>query len=480
MPDNFQPAPEHPNENEDGDGDGDDQGSQPSSQLPYYNCHKCRKVYDINYFVISKNRPSTAMQCPSCRKQKLYEFEEAHLNLADGFDDKQMQFDEMLERELARRREGVHSRSATPETEVIHLLDDEDEDGPSANKQRRIDTRRPPSRPLSRASTIRDDISDARFGNNLGDNRPLSNLDINQITSKVSQDLAKDIDKKFERQMDVFKSMILAMKGPAGLATTQALALEGTSTFEEKVKALYPWVPLSLALQVSKDELPAEQLPRLRNPKGGLSKDMEKPTFKYFDDGEGPPKLKADESMASKSNAFYKAVQTVLAFIQLWNTYVGIRACAEENPGAWTGCLLHFCDRVIWFASQHEWKAVCDYVINVCRNRFGRSAPSDWLRDDQECMNDFLLANRDRPVMGPPANTSRSTSRSQSSNKASSYKSNEEQFCWRWNMQKCTFKPCKHKHACSVCGSEQHKKRSCGKVTASAEQSTTATAAASK
>ena len=98
--------------------------------------------------------------------------------------------------------------------------------------------------------------------------------------------------------------------------------------------------------------------------------------------GEGPV------SVAS-SKTFLRLLPDVRSFAQAWAVYTSLRCTSTSDPHLSTSLsafLVHVIDLDITFL----WPAVAEYVLAVCRRRFGLANASDWVEKDLDAWQEEL------------------------------------------------------------------------------------------
>ncbi|SNX87251.1 uncharacterized protein MEPE_05961 [Melanopsichium pennsylvanicum] len=122
----------------------------------------------------------------------------------------------------------------------------------------------------------------------------------------------------------------------------------------------FAWVPLEVVHQVERDQLKPEHLVKLRNPELRVSKE---PTQEQgFTLGAGGTLSVVQENADSRTSSFIKAIPNIAALAQH----------------------LIECDHL------YTWRAVADYHLAVCRQRFGTGAVHEWSSYDPQISSRVL------------------------------------------------------------------------------------------
>ncbi|SPC62023.1 uncharacterized protein UHOD_12178 [Ustilago sp. UG-2017b] len=111
---------------------------------------------------------------------------------------------------------------------------------------------------------------------------------------------------------------------------------------------------------------------------------------------------------------------------------------------ALAGFLVHVAE-----LDQHfNWTYIADYILTVCKKRFGHADVDTWSRRDMEAFQDKLAIAPTKSLKPPAAPTEQKKA------------STNATVCLRWNNSTCTG-PCSRAHTCLICGTKNHLSHSC-------------------
>ena len=143
----------------------------------------------------------------------------------------------------------------------------------------------------------------------------------------------------------------------------------------------FTWVPLDIVKQVKHDQLKPEHLVKLCNLESRVSKEPSQLT--HLAVGPGGVLVGAKESSDTCTSAFVKAIPTIATLTQIWLVYIAIRVCATGNL-ALKEALLVYLEHLIECDHLYQWRAVTDYHLAVCRQRFGTGTIQEWSSYDPQ------------------------------------------------------------------------------------------------
>lgn len=220
---------------------------------------------------------------------------------------------------------------------------------------------------------------------------------------------------------------------PAGIAPT------GEST----VSRVFPFLSNNIVNLVYADRLKPSDLGKLRSNSGPSTSAQEASTFTVA----GVEIAVPTPSSAAPLKTFLKAVPNALAFAQAWTVYAALRS-AYSSDRTLSPALGQFLVHVIDLDQHYAWQNIAEYVLAVCKKRFGHADAETWARRDTEAFQDKLSIAIPKVNRAPAA-------LQPSSKKGSS----SAPICLRWNNASCTG-PCTRLHQCLIC-SEDHQSKSC-------------------
>lgn len=238
------------------------------------------------------------------------------------------------------------------------------------------------------------------------------------------------------------------------------------------VTSLYPWVGVDVLDLVARDQLKVEQLVKLRNPESAVVREPPRENHIMTAGDFGQTLLVTDASSTVKTSSFVKAVPGMLAFSQLWTTYMSIRAFYVQDHQYFIGYST-FLGRLIEMDQLYSWEdGLAKYILAVCRKRFGVASAGEWGLDDLHAYNSYLTPALKRPVVQksfqgkaspvsrpflvpshPYASGSGLASGSAPSGNASTG------VCFKYNLGRPCHN-CQRPHSCMVCNGN-HPKVSC-------------------
>ncbi|KAJ1022693.1 hypothetical protein NDA18_005031 [Ustilago nuda] len=169
-------------------------------------------------------------------------------------------------------------------------------------------------------------------------------------------------------------------------AASQTIAPAGESP-PLSVSRSFAWVPVEVVLLVERDQLKPEHLVKLRNPESRVSREASRSTGLTLTDGQLSV---VDDSSESRTSAFVKAIPSIAALAQVWLVYVAIRARHTANLELNAALLAHL-EQLIEFDHLYSWRAVADYHLAVCRQRFGTATISEWASYDPQVAGRVLF-----------------------------------------------------------------------------------------
>lgn len=149
----------------------------------------------------------------------------------------------------------------------------------------------------------------------------------------------------------------------------------------------FAWVPLDVVNQVERDQLKPEQLVKLRNPESRVSK--EPAQEQGFTLGAGGTLSVTQETADTRTSSFIKAIPNIAALAQVWLIYTAIRVRHTGNI-ALNEALLAYLEHLIECDHLYTWRAVADYHLAVCRQRFGTGAVTEWSSYDPQISSRVL------------------------------------------------------------------------------------------
>lgn len=172
---------------------------------------------------------------------------------------------------------------------------------------------------------------------------------------------------------------VLTSAGPPSITAGESALLSITRCFA--------WVPLEVVAQVERDQLKPEHLVKLRNPESRVSKE---PTQEQgFTLGAGGTLSVVQENADSRTSSLIKAIPNIAALAQVWLVYTAIRV---RHTGSITlnEALLAYLEHLIECDHLYTWRAVADYHLAVCRQRFGTGAVHEWSSYDPQISSRVL------------------------------------------------------------------------------------------
>ncbi|EPQ25619.1 uncharacterized protein PFL1_06926 [Pseudozyma flocculosa PF-1] len=219
---------------------------------------------------------------------------------------------------------------------------------------------------------------------------------------------------------------------------------------------IFPWVARETVDLVGRDLLKPEQLIKLRNPESAISREPPAAGSLVL---EGGFLNVREDTQATKTSAFLRAVPSLPALCQLWWTYVGIRAqfVAHSDPSM-VSALCAYMENLIELDALYQYPALVNYHLAVCRKRFGVASAADWALLDTTASSTYLQPFRKTaPSPAAPASTSRAThAPSRPAAGPSKPAVNPSEPCEKFNLGKCSRPGCPRAHVCLSCRSADH------------------------
>jgi hypothetical protein len=228
---------------------------------------------------------------------------------------------------------------------------------------------------------------------------------------------------------------------------------------ESYVDRLFPWLGRDVVTMVAEDQLAPQDLGRLKDPGNATAPASDAPA------GVRVNGMLIESSAPGPANRhFTRQLPDALAFAQAWTVYAHLRAhfASDTSLGAALGSFLV---HILELNRQYLWHGVADYVLSVCRRRFGHATSADWAARDHAVFQDHLGAFQVRgfrPTISttsaglPPGRQSRSDL--------------AKQVCFRFNSPAgCSDSSCLRQHVCKSCRGS-HSMGACNARTASAEK----------
>lgn len=160
------------------------------------------------------------------------------------------------------------------------------------------------------------------------------------------------------------------------VSSSPALGLPGESSFS--VTRCFPWVSPDVATLVQRDQLKPEHLVKLRNLYSKVSKE---PSRSFGLTLEAGQLTLLPDSADTGTSFFVKAIPNIAALTQVWLVYTAIRVESTRDFTLNSALLSHL-EHLIECDHLYSWKAVTDYHLAICRQRFGRATAADWSSDD--------------------------------------------------------------------------------------------------
>ncbi|SPO28309.1 uncharacterized protein UTRI_04706 [Ustilago trichophora] len=165
------------------------------------------------------------------------------------------------------------------------------------------------------------------------------------------------------------------------------------------ISRCFAWVPADVVSLVERDQLRPEQLVKLRNPESRVSKE---PTHEQgFTLGSGGLLSLVQETTDTRTSGFVKAIPNIAALSQVWLVYTAIRV-RHTGDIALNEALLAYLKHLIECDHLYTWRAVADYHLAICRQRFGTGAVHEWSSYDPQISSRVLFPFLKVPP--PPTN----------------------------------------------------------------------------
>ncbi|KAJ1033410.1 hypothetical protein NDA13_001401 [Ustilago tritici] len=175
---------------------------------------------------------------------------------------------------------------------------------------------------------------------------------------------------------------------PAGfdLASLQPLAPAGESQ-SLSVSCSFAWVLVDVITLIERDQLKPEHMVKLRNPESRISREASRSTGLMLTNWQLSI---VEDSSDAQTSAFVKAILSIAALAQVWLVYVAIHTCHMANLELNSALLAHL-EQLIEFDHLYLWRAVADYHLAVCCQRFGTTAVSEWASYDPQVAGRVLF-----------------------------------------------------------------------------------------
>ncbi|KAJ1031639.1 hypothetical protein NDA13_002030 [Ustilago tritici] len=206
----------------------------------------------------------------------------------------------------------------------------------------------------------------------------------------------------------------------------------------------FPWVSPDIVSAVALDTLRPERLVALRNPESRVTRETSQQPGLILSDGQF--RLPDDFSEA-RTSAFIKAVPNVRALTQVWLVYAAIRFSHTQDPLLMLAHLSHL-EILVEFDAIYQWKAVAEYHLAVCRQRFGTGVVTEWGRTDNNLQGRILVPYL-KPLSTQQSSSSSSSSKTGNRAPRSNSNSSTAEICYRYNSSGCN--GCSRAHICSKC-----------------------------
>ncbi|SYW83731.1 uncharacterized protein UBRO2_05287 [Ustilago bromivora] len=169
-------------------------------------------------------------------------------------------------------------------------------------------------------------------------------------------------------------SFVLPPAQPPTIDTTNSAQLPSGESVVLPSARFFPWVPKDIITAVALDKLKPERLVALRNPESRVTRKTLQQSSVIVSDGQF---RLAEESGEAKVSSFVKAIPNVRALTQVWIVYTSIRFSYTQDFLLAAALLSHL-ESIVEFDATYHWKAVAEYHLAVCRQRFGTGVVDEW------------------------------------------------------------------------------------------------------
>lgn len=239
-------------------------------------------------------------------------------------------------------------------------------------------------------------------------------------------------------------SFVLPPAQPPTIDTTNSAQLPSGESVVLPSARFFPWVPKDIITAVALDKLKPERLVALRNPESRVTRETLQQSSVIVSDGQF---RLAEESGEAKVSSFVKAIPNVRALTQVWIVYTSIRFSYTQDFLLAAALLSHL-ESIVEFDTTYHWKAVAEYHLAVCRQRFGTGIVDEWGCCDINLQMRILLPHlKIQPTSQPSISSSKSGNRAPRSHHSNSSK---VEICFRYNSRTgCN--GCSRAHVCSLC-----------------------------
>lgn len=206
----------------------------------------------------------------------------------------------------------------------------------------------------------------------------------------------------------------------------------------------FPWVSPNVVSAVALDTLWPECLVALRNPESRVTcETSQQPGLILSDSQFRLP----DDSSEARTSAFIKAVPNIQALTQVWLVYAAIRFSHTQDSLLMLAHLSHL-EILVEFDAIYQWKAVAEYHLAVCHQRFGTGVVTEWGRTDNNLQGRILVPYL-KPLSTQPSSSSFSSAKLGIHTPCSNGTSSTVEICYHYNSSGCN--GCSRAHICSKC-----------------------------
>ncbi|SOV02714.1 uncharacterized protein UDID_18008 [Ustilago sp. UG-2017a] len=224
-------------------------------------------------------------------------------------------------------------------------------------------------------------------------------------------------------------SFVLPPAQPPTIDTTNSAQLPSGESVVLPSARFFPWVPKDIITAVALDKLKPERLVALRNPESRVTRETLQQSSVIVSDGQF---RLAEESGEAKVSSFVKAIPNVRALTQVWIIYTSIRFSYTQDFLLAAALLSHL-ESIVEFDATYHWKAVAEYHLAVCRQRFGTGVVDEWGCCDINLQMRILLPHlKIQPTSQPSISSSKSGNRAPRSHHSNSSK---VEICFRYNSR---------------------------------------------
>ena len=205
----------------------------------------------------------------------------------------------------------------------------------------------------------------------------------------------------------------------------------------------FPWVSPDIVSAIALNTLRPERLVALRNPESRVTRETaQQPGLILSDRQFRLP----DDSSEAQTSAFIKAIPNVRALTQVWLVYAANCFSHTQDPLLVLAHLSRL-EILVEFDTIYQWKAVVEYHLAVCHQRFGTGVVTECSHTNNNLQGHILVPYlKPLSAQQPSATTFKSGNQAPRSNPSNS----SIEICYRFNSQSgCN--GCNRAHICLTC-----------------------------